>query len=133
MTEQRSIISILEEQTKLTLVDMDSIAKYELMLISKVKELEAIESQVDGIKDSEFLFVERKFDLLAKDKNSEEYKELSNAEKRAIKVKDNLHQNKNYTELVQKCSKLKTEAQVMKVAVESLKRQHEREVKGLRI
>lgn len=133
MSGQRSLIDILEEQTKLTLVDIDNIAKYELMLISKAREVEDLESQISQVKDSEYLFVERKFDMLAKDKNSEEYKELSNAEKRAIKVKDNLQQNKNYAELLQKCSKIKTEALVMRVAVDSQKRQHEREVKGLMV
>lgn len=129
---QRTLVEILEEQTKLTLADIDSIGKYELMLIAKSQEVESIESQIGQIKDSEYLFVERKFDLLAKDKNSEEYKDLSNAEKRAIKVKDNLQQNKNYTELLQKCSKTKTEALIMRVAVDSLKRQHGREIKGLK-
>lgn len=129
---QRTIIEILEEQ-KLTLADIDNIGKYELMLITKSREVEELESQINQVKDSEYLFVERKFDLLAKDKNSEEYKTLSNAEKRAIQVKDNLAANKNYTELVQKCSKLKTEALVMRVTIDSFKRQHDREVKGLRI
>lgn len=129
---QRTIIEILEEQ-KLTLADIDNIGKYELMLITKSREVEELESQINQVKDSEYLFVERKFDLLAKDKNSEEYKTLSNAEKRAIQVKDNLAANKNYTELVQKCSKLKTEALVIRVAVDSSKRQHDREVRGLKV
>jgi hypothetical protein len=129
---QKTLIEMLEEQTKLTLADIDNIGKYELMLIAKSQEVESLESQISQIKDSEYLFVERKFDLLAKDKNSEEYKDLSNADKRAIKVKDNLAANKNFTEMVQKLSKLKTEALVTRVAVDSLKRQHEREVKGLK-
>jgi hypothetical protein len=113
----------------LTLVDIDDIAKREILLFSKIEEINQIEDELSRMKDDVYLIVERLFEMSPK--GSDDAKLLSNAEKRAIEVKDRLREDKKYRELATSCGKMRSEAKILEIAVNSLKRKHERYIKGL--